>query len=127
GTAEVDLGEISPGDVVLDADGELTASVSVTVDTPEGEDIAQYPGVEAVGAARLLTLPTDEVGNPLEGDIAIAAGEGSVEIVPVLGDGQRGEPQAYDLEADRAIVLGLADFPDARALEVRGTEGDAFA
>jgi hypothetical protein len=127
GTAEVDLGEISPGDVVLDADGELTASVSVTVDTPEGEDIAQYPGVEAVGAARLLTLPTDEVGNPLEGDIAVAAGEGSVEIVPVLGDGQRGEPQAYDLEADRAIVLGLADFPDARALEVRGTEGDAFA
>lgn len=127
GTADLDLGEISPGDIVLEADGELSASVTVTVDTPEGEDLAQYAGTEAVGAARMLALPTDQHGSPLEGDLVVAAGQGSIEVVPIGGDGQRREPHAYDLAGDRAIVLGLTDFGDARALELRGTDGDAFA
>lgn len=127
GTAEVDLGEVAPGDIVVEADGVVSSSVTVTVDTPEGEDLAHYAAVEPVGAARILTLPTEAHANALEGDLVIAAGDGAIEIVPVGGDGQRGAPRSLDLDPERALVLGLSDFPDARALELRGTSGDAHA
>lgn len=127
GTAEVELGDVAPGDVIVEADGEVTASATVTVDTDEGQDVAFYPGVDEVGDTRLLTLPTDERGTPLEGDLVLAAGEGTVDVVPVGGDGQRGEPHTLDLDPERALVLGLTDFGDARALELRGTAGEAYA
>lgn len=127
GTAEVELGEIAPGDVLVEADGEVSASATVTVGTDDGEDVAFYPGVDEVGDTRLLTLPTEQNGTPLDGDLVLAAGEGTVDVVTVGGDGQRGDTRTLELDPERAIVLGLRDFGDARALELRGTGGESFA
>lgn len=127
GTAEVDLGYVASGDVILEADGDVSATATVTVDTEDGQDVAFYPGVDPVGDTRILTLPTDQNASPLAGDLVIAAGEGSIDVVAIGGDGERGDTRTLDLDPQRAIVLGLADFGDARALELRGTAGDSFA
>ena len=127
GTAEVDLGEVAPGDLMIEADADVSVTASVTIDTEEGADVAHYPGVEALGDTQLVALPTDERGGPLGGDLVLAAGEGSVDVVPVGADGQRGDARTLDLDPERALVLGLADFGDARALELRSTGDDAFA
>lgn len=118
GTAEVELGEDLPeSSVRVEAEAPVTAQATVT----GGDDLAHYAAAEPLGDTQLAVLP--ETGDGVEGSLVLSAGSGTVEIAEIGAGGSQAGTRLVDLAEDRAVVLSLAEFPEAVALELRNPAG----